>query len=300
MGDRGQGSGSGVVDGNYGGGLRTGYSVLSTQYLCSSKAKTSGHKQVNPANHTFLITGGASGLGAATARRLAAAGANVVIADLNDNRANELAAELGEGADFAWLDVTSPETASNVIEATVEKFGALHGLVNCAGILGASRIVGREGPHDLALFEKVIQVNLIGTFNMLRLAAVAMSNNAPSDDGERGVIINTASVAAFEGQIGQAAYAASKGGVVSLTLPAARELARIAVRVVAIAPGVFETAMMQAAPDAVRQSLADQVVFPARLGRADEFAQLVQQIVENPMLNGCDIRLDGAMRMTAK
>jgi NAD(P)-dependent dehydrogenase (short-subunit alcohol dehydrogenase family) len=166
--------------------------------------------------------------------------------------------------------------------------------------LGAGRIVGRDGPHDLELFERVIRVNLVGTFNMLRLAATAMTANAPSAEGERGVIINTTSVAAFEGQIGQAAYAASKGGVASLTLPAARELAKFGIRVVAIAPGVFETAMMDAAPDAVRQSLAEQAAFPPRFGQPDEFAQLVQQMIENPMLNGCTVRLDGAMRMAAK
>jgi len=252
------------------------------------------------AQQTFVITGGASGLGAGTARRLVAAGARVVIADLNADAAHHLAQELGDRADYAWLDVTAPDTAANVIEATIEKFGALRGLVSCAGILGAARIVGRDGPHDLALFQKVIQVNLVGTFNMLRLAAAAMAKNEPNVEGERGVIINTASVAAFEGQIGQAAYAASKGGVASLTLPAARELSRFGIRVVAIAPGIFDTAMMSAAPDAVRNSLAEQAAFPPRFGRPDEFAQLVQQIIENPMLNGTVLRLDGAVRMAAK
>jgi len=223
-------------------------------------------------NTTFLVTGGASGLGAGTARRLAAAGANILIADLNQA----------------------------AIDASTSHFGALHGLINCAGILGAARIVGREGPHDLALFQRVIQVNLIGTFNMLRLAAAAMSKNEPNAEGERGIIINTASVAAFEGQIGQAAYSASKGGVAAITLPAARELARFGIRVVAIAPGIFETAMMQAAPEVVQQSLAAQTLFPPRLGRADEYAQLALQIIENPMLNGTVIRLDGAVRLPAK
>jgi NAD(P)-dependent dehydrogenase (short-subunit alcohol dehydrogenase family) len=198
------------------------------------------------------------------------------------------------------MDVTSEPSAQAAIDLAIQRFGGLQGLVSCAGILGASRIVGREGPHDLALFQKVIQVNLVGTFNMLRLAAAAMSKNEPNAEGERGVIINTASVAAFEGQIGQAAYSASKGGVAAMTLPAARELARFGIRVVAIAPGVFDTAMMSAAPDAVRQGLAEQSVFPPRFGRAEEFAQLVQQIVENPMLNGSVIRLDGAVRMPAK
>jgi NAD(P)-dependent dehydrogenase (short-subunit alcohol dehydrogenase family) len=250
--------------------------------------------------HTFLITGGASGLGEGTARRLAGLGANVVIADVNDAAGQALAKELGEQTAFAATDVTSPESAQAAVDLAVAKFGALHGLVNCAGILGASRIVGRDGPHDLALFQQVIQVNLVGTFNMLRLAAAAMSKNEPNAEGERGVIVNTASVSAFEGQIGQAAYAASKGGVAALTLPAARELSRFGIRVVAIAPGIFETAMMQNAPDAVRNSLAEQSAFPPRFGRPDEFAQFVQQAIENLMLNGSVLRLDGAVRMAAK
>jgi len=249
---------------------------------------------------TFLVTGGASGLGAGTARRLATAGANVVIADVNQAAGNALASELGGKAAFVTTDVTSEQSAQAAIDAAINRFGALHGLVNCAGILGAARIVGREGPHDLALFQRVIQVNLIGTFNMLRLAAAAMAKNEPSVEGERGVIINTASVAAFEGQIGQAAYSASKGGVAAITLPAARELARFGIRVVAIAPGIFETAMMHAAPEAVQQSLAAQALFPSRLGRADEFAQLAQHIIENAMLNGTVIRLDGAIRLPPK
>ncbi len=252
------------------------------------------------ANHTFLVTGGASGLGAGVVRRLVARGGNVVAVDLNAAAGEALAAELGSSARFAATDVTSPESAQAAIDLAIREFGALHGLVNCAGILGASRIVGRDGPHDLALFRRVIEVNLVGTFNMLRLAATAMSVNVATADGERGVVINTASISAFEGQIGQAAYAASKGGVVSLTLPAARELSRFGIRVVAIAPGVFDTAMMSAAPDAVRESLAAQSVFPTRFGRPAEFAQLVEQIIENPMLNGTVLRLDGAMRMQAK
>jgi len=252
------------------------------------------------ASRTFLVTGAASGLGAGTARRLVAQGASVVVADVNATSGEALVAELGSSARFAATDVTSPESGQAAVDTAIREFGSLHGLVSCAGILGASRIVGRDGPHDLALFRKVLEVNLVGTFNMLRLAASAMSLNAPSAEGERGVIVNTASISAFEGQIGQAAYAASKGGVASLTLPAARELSRFGIRVVAIAPGVFETAMMSVAPDAVRDSLAGQSVFPHRFGRADEFAQLVQQIVENPMLNGTVVRLDGAMRMQAK
>ena len=252
------------------------------------------------AGKTFLITGGASGLGAACCRRLAGAGANVIIADLNEEAARAVAAELGECADWTGIDVTSTEEIESVLETIDEAFGPLHGLVNCAGILGAARIVGRDGAHDLALFEQVIRVNLLGTFNMLRLAAVAMSKNEPDAGGERGVIINTSSVAAFEGQIGQAAYSASKGGVASLTLPAARELARFGIRVVAIAPGVFETPMMGATTEAVRTSLIEQTVFPPRLGQPEEFAQLVEHIIQNRMLNGCVIRLDGAMRMGAK
>jgi NAD(P)-dependent dehydrogenase (short-subunit alcohol dehydrogenase family) len=255
---------------------------------------------VDIANHAFLITGGASGLGAACARRLVAAGAKAALADLNDAAGEALVQELGQQALFGATDVTSEQSAQAAINAFIKRFGALHGLVSCAGILGAARIVGRDGSHDLSLFQKIVQVNLIGTFNMLRLAAAAMTTNTPSAEGERGVIINTASVAAFEGQIGQAAYAASKGGVASLTLPAARELAKFGIRVATIAPGVFETAMMHAAPDAVRTSLTGQTAFPPRFGRADEFAQLVLQIIENPMLNGCVIRLDGAMRMGAK
>jgi NAD(P)-dependent dehydrogenase (short-subunit alcohol dehydrogenase family) len=252
------------------------------------------------ASRTFIVTGGASGLGAGTARLLVERGANVVIADVNASAGEVLVGQLGSAARYAKTDVTSPERGQSAVDLAIREFGELDGLVNCAGILGAARIVGREGPHDLPLFRKVIEVNLIGTFNMLRLAATAMSVNAPSADGERGVVINTASIAAFEGQIGQAAYAASKGGVASLTLPAARELSRLGIRVVAIAPGIFDTAMMSAAPDAVRESLAAQSVFPPRFGRADEYAQLVVQIIENPMLNGTVIRLDGAVRMQAK
>lgn len=252
------------------------------------------------ADHAFLITGGASGLGAGCARRLASLSANVVIADLNGEAGAALAKELGARARFVLTDVASAESGQAAVDAAVKQFGAIHGLVNCAGILAASRVVGRDGPHDLALFQKVIQVNLVGTFNMLRLAAAAMAKNPPNAEGERGVIVSTASVAAFEGQIGQAAYSASKGGVASLTLPAARELAKFGIRVAAIAPGVFETAMMEAAPGTVRDSLAEQAAFPPRFGRPDEFAQLVQQIIENPMLNGCVLRLDGAMRMGAK
>jgi NAD(P)-dependent dehydrogenase (short-subunit alcohol dehydrogenase family) len=250
--------------------------------------------------NTFVITGGASGLGEATSRQFVASGANVLIADLNEAAGESLARDLGPRAHFQKTDVTSPESAQAAVDAAKSKFGGLQGLVNCAGILAGSRIVGRDGPHDLALFTKVIQVNLIGTFNMLRLAAAAMTTNEPNEEGERGIIINTASVSVFEGQIGQAAYSASKGGVASMTLPAARELAKFGIRVVAIAPGVFETAMMQGAPPAVRQSLEEQCPFPPRLGRPAEFAAFAQHIVENVMFNGAILRLDGAIRMGAK
>jgi NAD(P)-dependent dehydrogenase (short-subunit alcohol dehydrogenase family) len=255
---------------------------------------------MNVAGHTFLVTGGASGLGEACVRRLVKFGGRCVVADMNEEAGIALAGQLGDSAAFVATDVTSEDSARSAIAFTVERFGGLHGLVNCAGILGAARILGREGPHSLELFSRVVRVNLIGTFNMLRLAAEAMSGNSPEADDERGIVVNTSSVSAFEGQIGQAAYAASKGGVASLTLPAARELAKIGVRVVAIAPGVFETPMMQAAPENVRESLAAQIPFPSRLGKADEFASLVQHAVENTILNGCVLRLDGALRMGAK
>ncbi|HEV2973043.1 MAG TPA: SDR family NAD(P)-dependent oxidoreductase [Pirellulales bacterium] len=251
-------------------------------------------------SHTFLITGGSSGLGAACARLLASLGANVVIADLNEPAGERVAGELGASARFAKTDVTDEAQVSAAIEVAVSSFGRLDGAVSCAGILGAARIVGKSRPHDLQLFSRIVQVNLIGTFNVLRLAAAAMAANPPAADGERGIVINTSSVAAFEGQIGQAAYAASKGGVASLTLPAARELARFGIRVMAIAPGMFDTAMMSAAPDEVRSSLIDRIPFPSRPGRPEEFASLVREIIENRFLNGSVIRLDGALRMAAK
>ena len=249
---------------------------------------------------SVLIAGGASGLGAACARRFAAAGAKVIIADRNAAAGEALAAELGAGTRCAAVDVTNEAQVLAALQLARDAFGELHVAINCAGILGAARIVGRDAPHDLSLFEQVIRVNLVGTFNVLRLAAQAMSSNPPGEDGERGVIINTASIAAWEGQIGQAAYAASKGGIAALTLPAARELARHGIRVVAIAPGVFETPMMAGATDDIQQSLAAQIPFPPRFGKPDEFAALAQHIVENRMLNGCVLRLDGALRMGAK
>jgi NAD(P)-dependent dehydrogenase (short-subunit alcohol dehydrogenase family) len=248
----------------------------------------------------FLTTGGASGLGAACAKRFVANGAQVVIADLDSAAGEKLAAELGNAARFVRTDVTNADDAQAAIDTAVQTFGTLRGLVQCAGVLGASRIVGKNGPHDLALFERVVRTNLIGTFNMLRLTAAAMTNNEPDGNGQRGVIINTSSVAAFDGQLGQAAYAASKGGVASLTLPAARELAKFGIRVVAIAPGVFETAMMAGTTDELRNSLAAQIPFPPRFGKPEEFAHLVQSVIENPYFNGEVIRLDGALRMGAK
>jgi NAD(P)-dependent dehydrogenase (short-subunit alcohol dehydrogenase family) len=249
---------------------------------------------------TFLVSGGASGLGAACARLFAGAGGNVVIADLNKDGGERLAAELGNRARFAVTDVTDEASMRKAVQLAVSSFGTLHGAVACAGIAIAERVLGKTGPHPLATFAKVIHVNLIGTFNLLRLAAEAMAHNAPNAGGERGVVVMTASVAAFEGQIGQTAYAASKGGVASLTLPAARELARVGVRVASVAPGIFDTPLLAGLPEAARQSLAQQVPFPPRLGRPEEFAALVRHIVENEMINGAVLRLDGAMRMGAK
>jgi NAD(P)-dependent dehydrogenase (short-subunit alcohol dehydrogenase family) len=251
-------------------------------------------------NHIFLITGGASGLGAATARLLVSEGASVIIADTNRAAGEALAAELGAKTRFALTDVTSEHDAQAAVDLALEAFGHLHALVNCAGIAPSEKVVGREGPHRLDAFAKAVNINLVGTFNMIRLAAAAISNEAPGPDGERGVIINSASIAAFEGQIGQAAYAASKGGVVALTLPVARELARFGIRVVTIAPGVFETPMVAGFSPEVQEALGKSVPFPARLGQPAEFAALVKHICENTMLNGETIRLDGALRMAPR
>lgn len=248
-------------------------------------------------NKTALIAGGASGLGEATARTLHDAGASVVIFDLNQARGKALASELGERARFVAGSVTEEADAQNAVDAAMETFGALHITVNTAGIATPGRILGKHGPLPLETFAKVIAVNLIGTFNVLRLAAAAMQKNEPSPAGERGVIINTASIAAYEGQIGQAAYAASKGGVVGLTLPAARDLAKWGIRVVTIAPGLFDTPLLAGLPDTVRDVLGQQVPFPSRLGNPTEYAFLATHIIENVMLNGEVIRLDGALRM---
>ncbi|MFJ2993252.1 SDR family NAD(P)-dependent oxidoreductase [Pandoraea sp. NPDC087047] len=247
--------------------------------------------------NVFLITGGASGLGAAAARWLAGLGAKVVVADVNVDEGEALAEKLG--GKFVKCDVTREEDGKAAV-AAAQTLGTLRGLVNCAGIAIGSRTVGRDGPHPLDTFTRVIQINLIGTFNMIRLAATAMSQGEPNGEGERGVIVNTASVAAYDGQMGQAAYAASKGGVASLTLPVARDLSRSGIRVMTIAPGIFETPMMLAMPAEVQASLGQMVPFPPRLGKPSEYAMLVEQIVRNPMLNGEVIRLDGAIRMQPK
>jgi NAD(P)-dependent dehydrogenase (short-subunit alcohol dehydrogenase family) len=245
----------------------------------------------------FIVTGGASGLGAGTVRMLVANGGKVIIADVQDEAGQALAAELGQV--FVHCDVTQEADGQAVVDAAVRS-GPLFGLVNCAGIAPASRTVGRNGPHALDVFQKVINVNLVGTFNMIRLAAAAMSDNAPAPTGERGVLINTASVAAYDGQIGQAAYSASKGGVVGMTLPIARDLAKTGIRCVTIAPGIFGTPMMFSMPQDVQDSLAASIPFPSRLGTPDDYAKLVHSIITNEMLNGETIRLDGAIRMAPK
>jgi NAD(P)-dependent dehydrogenase (short-subunit alcohol dehydrogenase family) len=247
-----------------------------------------------------LVTGGSSGLGAACVRHLAKAGAKVVIADLNQEAGETLAGELGQQVRFVRTDVTDEKSAGTAVQEAVRVFGGLHVSVQCAGIVVAERVLGKSGPHPLASFTKVITVNLIGTFNMLRLAAEAITRNEPNAAGERGVIVNTASIAAFEGQIGQVAYSASKGGVAAMTLPVARELARFGIRVMAVAPGTFDTPLLAGLPEEARFSLGKQVPFPSRLGRPAEFAALVAHIVENEMLNGEVIRLDGALRMAPK
>jgi NAD(P)-dependent dehydrogenase (short-subunit alcohol dehydrogenase family) len=248
----------------------------------------------------FVVTGGVSGLGAATAKMIVSGGGKVILADVNPSAGDAVKTELGASAHFIQTDITSEESAKACFTAAVTIFGGLHGLVNCAGIAPAERVVGRDRPHHLSTYVQVINVNLIGTFNMVRLAADMMSKGKPNADDERGVIVNTASVAAFDGQIGQAAYASSKGGVVALTLPLARELARFGVRVVTIAPGLFETPMLLGLPQEVQDSLGKTVPFPPRLGKPGEFAAMVRHIIENPYLNGEVIRLDGAIRLTVK
>jgi NAD(P)-dependent dehydrogenase (short-subunit alcohol dehydrogenase family) len=250
-------------------------------------------------NNVFIVTGGASGLGGGTSRLLAASGGKVVIADVQADKGEALARELGAGARFVKCDVTSEADAQAVVDAAGQ-MGTLRGLVNCAGIAIGEKTVGKDGPHSLASFTRVITINLIGTFNMIRVAAAAMSKLDPTADGERGVVINTASVAAFDGQIGQVAYSASKGGVVGMTLPIARDLSRSGIRCCTIAPGIFGTPMLLGMPQDVQDSLGKQVPFPSRLGKPEEYAALARHIIENVMLNGETIRLDGAIRMQPK
>jgi NAD(P)-dependent dehydrogenase (short-subunit alcohol dehydrogenase family) len=249
---------------------------------------------------TFIVTGGASGLGAGTARMLVAAGGNAVIADVKEAEGAALAVELGSNARFVRTDVTDEASGRAAVAAAVSAFGGVQGLVGCAGIVHGEKVVGKDGAHALASYARIIDINLVGMFNMVRLAAEAMTAGVPNAEGERGVIVMTASVAAYDGQIGQAGYAASKGGIVSMTLPIARELARSGIRVVSIAPGLFETPMMASLPADAQASLGKMVPFPPRLGRPSEFASLVAEIVRNPMLNGEVIRLDGAIRMAPR
>lgn len=251
-------------------------------------------------NSVFVVTGGGSGLGAATARMLVAAGGKVVLADVNEAAGAAVAAELGEAARFVKTDVADESSAKTAFECALNGFGGLSGLVNCAGVAPAEKVVGRELPHRLDAFARTININLVGSFNMMRLAADIMSKATPNEEGERGVIVSTASVAAYDGQIGQAAYAASKAGIVGLTLPVARELARFGIRVMTIAPGIMETPMLMGMPQEVQDSLGKMVPFPSRLGRPSEYAALVRSIIENPYLNGEVIRLDGAIRMAPK
>jgi NAD(P)-dependent dehydrogenase (short-subunit alcohol dehydrogenase family) len=251
-------------------------------------------------DRTFVITGGGSGLGLATARILAESGGNVVLIDVNEAAGKKAAESIGKQAVFARADVTDPESVQAALATTKQSFGRIDGAINCAGIGSAQKTISKNGPHDLAAFQRVLGVNLVGTFNVIRLAAQAMSEREVPEGEERGVIVNTASVAAFDGQIGQAAYSASKGGIVGMTLPIARDLASYGIRVVTIAPGIFDTPLLAGLPEPARISLGKQVPFPPRLGRPDEFGHLVKAIVENSMLNGEVIRLDGAIRMAPR
>lgn len=250
---------------------------------------------------TFFITGGASGLGAATAQHFVSHGANVVLADMNQKKGKAVEAELGSQALFVVCNVCDENAVQAALEAAVERFGAVHGCFNCAGTGPPRRVLSKSGKvHPLGHFKKVIDINLVGTFNVLRLACVVMSKNEPNENGERGVIVNVASVAAIDGQIGQAAYAASKAGVCGMTLPIARDLGRWGMRIITICPGIFETPMTALLPPSLKKNLESNITFPKRLGRSSEFAQLTQQIVENAYLNGEVIRLDGGVRMGAK
>lgn len=247
-----------------------------------------------------VITGGASGLGEATVRNFVEGGGQVSILDVQEEKGQRLAAELGDDVIFCMTDVTDEQSVQNAIDKTMVAFGGIHIAVNCAGVGDAAKVLGKEGPMPMELFNKVVQINLVGTMMVTRLAAEKMVANPPNDDGEKGVVINTASAAAFDGQIGQPAYSASKAAVVGMTLPIAREFAEYGLRIVTIAPGLFETPLLAALPEKVRVSLGKMVPFPNRLGKPSEFAMLARQIVENPMLNGETIRLDGALRMAAK
>ncbi len=251
-------------------------------------------------NKVFIVTGGASGLGFATAQMIVDNKGYAILADVNVEAGEAAQKTLGKHTQFVRTDVTDEASVQNAIDTAIKKFGGVHGAINCAGVGPAERVLGKNAVHDLARFSKVIQINLIGSFNVIRLVSSAMQNNEPNENGERGVLINTASVAAFDGQIGQAAYSASKGGIVAMTLPIARELARFGIRVMTIAPGIFETPMLMNMSEEVRTSLGQQVPFPSRLGKPNEYAALAKHIIENAMLNGEVIRLDGAIRMGAK
>ena len=255
---------------------------------------------MNIQNKTFIVTGSASGLGLATAQMIIENGGNAVLLDINVVAGEEAEAKLGAKSRFVQTDVSNEESVKNAISIAQSTFGRLNGAINCAGIGPAERVVGKNGAHSLASFTKTISINLIGTFNVIRLVSEVLQNNESSEDGERGILISTASVAAFDGQIGQAAYSASKGGIVAMTLPIARELAKMGIRVMTIAPGLFETPLLAGLPEEARISLGQQVPFPPRLGQPYEYANLVKHIIENQMLNGEVIRLDGAIRMSAK
>ena len=275
--------------------LRVSVSVQRELILAREHSNDSRPMKIQ--DKTFLVTGGASGLGHATAVELAESGANVILADVNDEAGRTNAAKIGNNARFCHVDVTSEDDVRAALKLAVTEFGPVYGVVNCAGIVLGRRTVGKSGAHDLESFERVIRINLIGTFNVIRLSAEAMAENEPVENGERGVIVNTSSVAAYDGQIGQAAYSASKGGVAGMTLPIARDLSMLGIRVASIAPGIMETPMMAGMTDEVRGSLEKQVPFPSRLGKPQEYAALVRHIVENGYLNGEVIRLDGAIRM---
>lgn len=247
-----------------------------------------------------IVTGGASGLGEACVRMFADNGARVVIADLASDKGEQIASEIGSNALFLRTNVADEEDVKTTINEAVEKFGTLHIAVNCAGIGIPAKVLGKEGPMSMADFEKVMKVNLMGTMNIIRFAAQKMASNTPNEEGERGVIINTSSIAAWEGQIGQTSYSASKAAITGITLPIAREFAELGIRVMTIAPGLFDTPMLRGLPDKVKESLAKMVPFPSRLGKPSEFAMLARHIVENPMLNGSTIRLDAALRMAGK